>query len=250
LNLRLFLVRLITLSNLNRFTRSDHRWNRIIEYYILTYNRLQKDRLQPVVDRFFDFSREDATCNWSVAEARQLATAVRSFSVRLRSGCGLFAVLQLDFETLPTSTTPHPPLHVNASRNHSLLSRMQACIYRHAAKVRLPFAFYTVMILRLTLWTDTEPTLVAPSPCQNAPPALNNGKLPRTQVVLPRSGPKPWFEPNFGPVLTQSGPRSRCQPEPDHDMVLGSGRVRTVLRPPQSARRGLLLRIPCMLFYC
>jgi hypothetical protein len=100
LNLRLFLVRLITLSNLNRFTRSDHRWNRIIEYYILTYNRLQKDRLQPVVDRFFDFSREDATCNWSVAEARQLATAVRSFSVRLRSGCGLFAVLQLDFETL------------------------------------------------------------------------------------------------------------------------------------------------------
>jgi hypothetical protein len=95
-----FLVRLITLSNLNRFTRSDHRWNRIIEYYILTCNRLQKDRLQPVVDRFFDFSRKDATCNWSVAEARQLATAVRSFSVRLRSGCGLFAVLQLDFETL------------------------------------------------------------------------------------------------------------------------------------------------------
>jgi hypothetical protein len=47
--------------------------------------------------------------------------------------------------------------------------------------------------------------------------------------VLPRSGPEPWFEPNFGPVLTRSGPRSRYQPEPDHDMVLGSGRVRTVL---------------------
>jgi hypothetical protein len=52
---------------------------------------------------------------------------------------------------------------------------------------------------------------------------------PFASIVPPRSGPEPWFEPNFGPVLTQSGPRSRCQPEPDHDMVLGSGRVRTVL---------------------
>jgi hypothetical protein len=50
--------------------------------------------------------------------------------------------------------------------------------------VRLPFAIYTVTILRLTLWADTEPMFVAPSPCQNAPPALNNGKLPRTQVPL------------------------------------------------------------------
>jgi hypothetical protein len=40
------------------------------------------------------------------------------------------------------------------------------------------------MILRLTHWTDTEPMFVAPSPRQNARPALNNGKLPRTQVPL------------------------------------------------------------------
>ncbi|KAJ8579960.1 hypothetical protein M405DRAFT_869831, partial [Rhizopogon salebrosus TDB-379] len=144
----LFLARLITFSNLNRFTRSDHRWNRLFEYYTPIGNRLRKDRSQPVLDRFFIIREgtqpatglflKPGNCNCSPVFWGPVLVRLRSF---LRSGnrtfkhylpsvyppCPPRTLLALCVPSLPSAYPPCPPRTLLALCIPSLPSAYPPC---------------------------------------------------------------------------------------------------------------------------